>query len=282
VSTDISQLLEDWPYQPGQVNVRIIEGDDGEPRIQLRLDLGLLQMRTHGRPDGKRPHGFESLLDYHESRLAESLEAPSEGEAVGNAPDQPFSEQSPGAGDGAEPESHLPRDGSPTTLSPEDCRELREEAAQYYHRYVALFVLDDYDGVVRDTSRNLRVLELCEQHAEKEEDRHALQPVRPYITMMRSRALAGRQLAAGEPKAAVLCIDDGIDALRAYFDNLGEPERFEQCEEVGLLRSMRDQLIPKLPVSQKSELRARLRDALAAENYELAAILRDELRHLGD
>ena len=38
--------------------------------------------------------------------------------------------------------------------------------------------------------------------------------------------------------------------------------------------------VPKLPVSQKSDLRRRLDEALKNENYELAAILRDELRLL--
>ncbi len=43
---------------------------------------------------------------------------------------------------------------------------------------------------------------------------------------------------------------------------------------------MRDALVPKLPVSQKSELHERLARALEQENYELAAILRDEIRLL--
>ena len=34
----------------------------------MRIDLGLLQMELDGRPDGQRPHGFESLLDYYEAR----------------------------------------------------------------------------------------------------------------------------------------------------------------------------------------------------------------------
>ena len=48
--------------------------------------------------------------------------------------------------------------------------------------------------------------------------------------------------------------------------------------EVQLLRGMRDALVPKLPTSQRVELQDRLRAAVEAENYELAAILRDELR----
>ena len=43
---------------------------------------------------------------------------------------------------------------------------------------------------------------------------------------------------------------------------------------------MRDALVPRLPASQRVELEERLRAAIDAENYELAAILRDELRLL--
>jgi protein-arginine kinase activator protein McsA len=49
-----------------------------------------------------------------------------------------------------------------------------------------------------------------------------------------------------------------------------------------LARSRADAFVPKLPVSQKSELWKRLAAALEQEYYELAAILRDELRMLPD
>jgi hypothetical protein len=246
VSADITPILNQWPYEPGKINVRLIDGDDGEPRIQLRLDLGVLQMRTSGRPDGQRPHGFESLLEYHESRLDEH--ADEKGSASGFA------------------------------LSEEDCRELREEAVQYYHRYVCLMVLEDYDGVVRDTTRNLRLLDFCSRHAANEGDRHVLEQFRPYITMMRARALASQALSDNEPKAAIHAIDEGLAALHQYFQEQGEAETFEQAAEVQILKGMRDALTPKLPVSQQAELRQRLESALKQENYELAAILRDELK----
>jgi hypothetical protein len=61
MSFDISALLDQWDYQPGQVVVRKFRGKDGQDKIQLRVDLGLLQMNAKGRPDGKRPFGHESL-----------------------------------------------------------------------------------------------------------------------------------------------------------------------------------------------------------------------------
>ncbi len=269
MTNDLSQILKNWPYESGQINVRLITGDDGEPKVQMRLDLGLLQMEAFGRPDGERPHGFESLLEYYES-LAEDtgmlgtdpIDADPEGEAF--------------------EEDREEAEADPLELSTEDCRALREEAVQYYHRYISLLVLGDFMGVVRDTSRNLRVIEFCEAFAEEEEDREVLKQFRPYITMMRTRALASQMLADEEPKAAMVAIDDGLAQLRRIYDDLGKSGAFEGSHEAQLLRGMRDELVKKLPSSQRTELKQRLEEAIRSENYELAAILRDELRMLKD
>ncbi len=255
MSIDLSKLLQEWPYEPGQINVRLIQGDDGEPKIQMRLDLGVLQMEATGRPDGVRPNGCESLLEYHESRFEQ-------------ANGEPESE--------AEPTAEV--DDEPSSLSEEDCRLLREEAVQYYHRYISLLVLADYDGVVRDTARNLRVLDMCRGHAESEEDRAVLEQFRPYITMMKMRAIASQMVNDDEPKAALYMIDEGLDQIRKQYDETGRAAEYDESSEVQLLRGMRDELATKLPASQKHELRERLRRAIEAENYELAAILRDELK----
>jgi hypothetical protein len=134
--------------------------------------------------------------------------------------------------------------------------------------------------VVRDTSRNLRVLDLCAKYAETEGDRQILEQFRPYITMMRARAMASQALADNEPKAAIHAIDEGLSALKQYFDESGEGEGFDQAAEVQILKGMRDALTPKLPISQQAELKQRLESALRAENYELAAILRDEINSI--
>jgi hypothetical protein len=49
MSFDISHLLEQWDYQPGLASVRKFTTKDGVDKIQLRLDLGILQMNTTGR-----------------------------------------------------------------------------------------------------------------------------------------------------------------------------------------------------------------------------------------
>ncbi len=125
--------LSDWPYDPGQVSAARIKGDDGKDKIQLRLDLGLLQMDAEGHPAGQRPHGHESLLDYHEHlRDRRRLE-------TGN--DEGFS------------------------LDEQACEMLRNEGTMYYHRYLAEFILEDYEAVVRDTMRNTAPDGLLRAHA---------------------------------------------------------------------------------------------------------------------
>lgn len=244
---DLTPFLNAWPYTSGKINARIIPGEDGEPRLQVRVDLGILQMHLTGRPDGQRPNDHPSLLEYFEAQLDEA-------EASGEA--------------------------DSFRLTPDDCRALREEAVQYYHRYIALLAIEEYEGVVRDTTRNLRVLDLCKAHAQTEGDRAVLEQFRPYITMMRARAIAAQAIRDNETKAAIHAIDEGLESLNRYFTDSGKPHLFEQSSEVQLLRGMRDTIVPKLPVSQQSELRERLAKALEQENYELAAILRDELRQL--
>src|SRR5580704_13263779 len=68
---DITPVLKGWDYEAGTINVRKVSGIDGSLKLQMRLDLGLLQMEMTGRPDGVRPHGCESLLDYFEQQLTD-------------------------------------------------------------------------------------------------------------------------------------------------------------------------------------------------------------------
>ena len=247
-SPDLTPLLNDWPLEAGRINARLIAGRDGRQLLQVRIELGVLQMELEGRPDGQKPHGKATLLEHHQHRLQRYIAQT--GLAVGFA------------------------------LSEEDCRDLRQEAVQFYHRYVALFSIARFDLVVRDTLHNLAVLDLCRDHAANQSDRTILEQFRPQIVMMRSRAEAEQAVKDNRPKHALAALDRGIDELRAILAEMEGVEDTNQSNEIMLLRGMRDALVPKLPSSQRAELEERLRAALDAENYELAAILRDELRML--
>ena len=241
---DLSAIMNAWPHEPGRFLVRAVEAADGREVLQIRIDLGILQMELAGRPDGTRPRGEESWLVVQQADLAGYRQA--------HGSDRGF------------------------VMSEEDCRLLREEAAQYFHRYVALFHLGQFAAVIRDTTRNLECIDLCGNYGATEADQRALETFRPQVIMMRTRAEAELAVAENQPSHAVQAINRGLEELE---DTL-PPEHFDQSNEVHLLRGMLDTLVPKLPSSQRAELEDRLRRALETENYELAAILRDELRQL--
>src|SRR4051812_18189885 len=63
---DIDDALHGWPYdpEPGEVVARKLRARDGREILQIRIELGLIQMEVEGRPDGARPHEHETYLDY--------------------------------------------------------------------------------------------------------------------------------------------------------------------------------------------------------------------------
>ena len=57
---DIDSLLRNWEFHPGEVNARRIKTRSGREVLQMRIDMGVVQMETDLRPDGQRPNGAET------------------------------------------------------------------------------------------------------------------------------------------------------------------------------------------------------------------------------
>lgn len=251
MNLDITGILDAWPYEPGQVVARRITGQDGRERIQLRLDLGLLQMEASGRPDGQRPHGYESLLAYHEYLLQRYRdEHDNDDEGFG--------------------------------LDEADCELLRAESVMYYHRYLGEFVLGDYEDVDRDTMRNLRLMDFCRRYAREESDKFVLEQYRPYLLMMSARARAHIALRDNRPKVALAATRKGLEDIQAFFQSFGDEKMLERSGEIAVLRALEKDIEGKLPIDPIQKLRQQLADAVAAEQYERAAQLRDQIQRATD
>ncbi len=52
---DIDEVLRDWPHELGSISARLVQANDGRQVLQMRVEMGLLQMETTDRPDGQRP-----------------------------------------------------------------------------------------------------------------------------------------------------------------------------------------------------------------------------------
>jgi hypothetical protein len=246
---DISHILDKWEYHPGQVVVRKFMGKDGQEKIQLRVDLGLLQMNADGRPDGKRPCGAPSLYEHQLNRLNQH-------KAKHDGNDDGF------------------------TLAAEDIAKIQLEALQYHHRYICLLQLEDYQGVVRDTERNLNVFDFVEEYTDSDEMIWSLQQFRPQVLMVQTRAKATLRLGKDDFKGAILEIEKGIEKIREFYNKYSRTDLLEQSAEIQSLQHWLQDVTTKRPLSKREKLENDLSEAVRLEDYERAAQVRDQLRNL--
>jgi hypothetical protein len=249
MTQDLRHILDGWEYEPGKISCRKIIGRDGCEKIQTRIDLGVLQIETLGRPDGRRPFGCASLLEYHESRLAAHRRE-------NNGDDDGYA------------------------LTAEQCRDLRHEAYLYYQRYLSLFVLEEFDAVEVDTARNLRLIDFCQKYAASPHDREALVAQRPYVRMMHVRARVYTALLAQTYDEALRLVDEGLGTIRTLTQGEGD-ECPGEPPEITVLSRLRDEVLEKMPADARPRLEWQLRTAIAREDYEEAAHLRDRLSRAG-
>jgi UvrB/uvrC motif len=245
MSLDLNTILKDWPHENGNVKVRKIAGLDGREKLQLRVDLGVLQMEMTGRPDGQRPHNCESLLEYHQRRAVRAAEK-----------------------------------GEDYELRPEECAELQQEGIQYYHRYLSLFQINDFAGVVRDTQRNLDLFTFVTEHTDRDELSWSLQQFRPYVLMMNTRAKASILLAQGKFGEAMSEIERGRDAIAEFFQHSNFPELVSKSSEIAFLDEWLEEVKAKRPLSKLEIMQREMETAIGKELYERAAELRDAIKLL--
>ena len=235
--SNLDSLLRGWPYDPQGISVRLAQGQDGREIIQMRVDLGVLQLETFGRPDGTRPEGHESYLDY---LLSQTLPA-----------------------------------GDEFVMSEPQCGEADREFVQYYHRRVCWLALREFARAVQDADHTLGLMDFCRDHSPDEQWTVSHEQYRPFVLFHRTQAHALALLDEGGPEAAVQAINEGLDAMRTLFREYEAEEHFEEDELVRRLIESREALRQQHDVGRT--LQERLDDAVAAEQYELAAQLRDEL-----
>lgn len=248
---DISSILDGWDFDPHELNVRFIQGEDGTEKIQMRIDLGLLQMSVDGRPDATRPHDREFALDH-------------------------FLDEARTHGNGY----RIPAEG---------LEELFREGWQVYHRYLCLFHLGRYLSVVRDTEQNLRLFEFVRKHAKRRREVWRFDQYRPYVLLMRTRAKGMLSLEEGNSSQAIAEVQTGQAEILEFLEYHGKSDQAADCFELEYLKRWQEELVsdpaglPALPTRSTSEadrLRSDLQKAIAAENYEHAAVLRDRIRKL--
>src|SRR4051794_34867651 len=137
---DLDDVIQGWPYdpEPGEVLAREVRARDGRSVLQIRVELGVLQLEMTGRPDGTRPHGFATYLDYLRYCAASRGQAPG-----GKSP--------------------------PWTMDQEHCTDADREFIQFYHRRMAWLSLRKYDKAMLDADHTIALMDFVRRHGTDED-----------------------------------------------------------------------------------------------------------------
>ena len=234
---DIDRVLRNWAYEPGEVGARLVRASDGRQVLQMRVEMGLLQLETDARPDGSRPGGADTYFDY---LLGLSLHE-----------DEDFE------------------------LTTEQCEAADREFLQFYHRRICWLALREFTRAVRDADHTLGLMDFVRAHSPDEEWTLSHEQYRPFVLFHRTQAATLAALEETGPEAALEELQRGLEQFRRLFVQYDAEEQFDDDELVQRLIELKDTLREQYNI--KPSLSEQLAEAVAAEEYERAAKIRDEL-----
>jgi hypothetical protein len=234
---DIDRLLHTWDFVQGRPIVRRVVGHDGRDLLQMRVDMGILQLETAGRPDGSRPEGFPTYYDY----------------LVAAAFDE----------------------GPAFELTEDRRNEIDREFYQFYHRRICWLALQEYTRAAADAEHTLRLMDFTSANAADRQWAVMHEQYRPFVMFHHVQSRALTKLQENDPAAAVGVIAGGLEAMAKLFAAHGAEEHFEEDLFVVKLKEMQASI--KSQFSLGPTLAEQLAEAVASEQYELAAKLRDKL-----
>ncbi len=241
----IDHILKEWPFDPFAVNVRLIE-DNSRMILQMRVDMGILQLEADGRPDGVKPHGAKTYYEFLKRKAKQNKDK--------------------------------------FQLDEDHCVEIDREFVQFYHRRVCWLQLKQFDRAVQDADHTLGLMDFCKEFSADEEWTISHEQYRPFVLYHRTQAAALSVLNDDDSTdAAELAIEEvnsGLERMQDLFIEYDAEEQFEEDELVQRLIEFREGLRTKYKVD--STLDERLAKAVADEDYELAAELRDMISERDD
>ena len=166
-------------------------------------------------------------------------------------------------------------EGDDFELDEEQCGSVDDEFMQFYQRRLCWLALKEYQFAVRDADHNLALMDFVARHSPSEEWTWSHEQYRPFILFHRAQAAALNALEDSGPEAAIEQINQGMEQIESFFIEHGSEDQFQDDGMVTRLVEMRESLREHYQVGRT--LAERLAEAVAKEQYELAARLRDEI-----
>lgn len=135
VGQDLDEIISNWAYNPSSSpTARLIRSSDGRIVLQMRIELGVLQLEVKYRPDGAAPYGFKTYFSY-----LKHLAAQKEFE------------------------------GKDFILNQEQLNEAIRELKQFSLRRTCWLTLGKYAGVVQDAKHCLALFQFILDHSTRQE-----------------------------------------------------------------------------------------------------------------
>lgn len=217
----ISRLFRDPRYVPigkvdrfGGEKIAFVEvcavlSPTGEPRGQYLLNQ---KYELGGRPDGERPYGAESLLDYYQAQLTNRQQS---------------------------------------SLTKEDHVRMREESWQYYVRRNFHFLMEDFERARQDAEHNLGLWELIDRYGMEDPDRWEFLRWWPWIERDRAVATALGDVERGDLEAAAMELYRAAKAIDHFGVQHEAPYAMEPEAQRDLCQTMRDHICALTEVLRK-------------------------------
>lgn len=248
---DLSYILKGWEYDPTdeRANVRTVIGADGELKVQLRVRFGVLEFCADGVPEG----GGESHLDTLHRELA----------------------------------SYRARKGSEEGFEINAMRtaQASQELMDYYQRRVCFFMLGDYRRAMRDAEHNLELMATLRKFSVDHEAAFSHDRYRAFVMMDRARAAAMLAVEQDDMDRAVGELDDAMSSITDFYKEYSQEDLIEVSKEIDVLKNLKEDLRKdyNIPLSDTEHIEALRQEqvrAIAHQEYEKAARLRDEIAEL--
>lgn len=207
--------------------------------IHLRVELGILQLETSGRPDGQHPHGQPTYFAFLR-QMAEQA-------------------------------------GDEFALDEEQCEAADQEFSQFYQRRVCWLMLHRFEDAIADADHTLAFMDFVKKHSPSEEYTSIMNDFAGLSSFSALRRRGQVQVEMKKPDQAIEAVREGLDQLRGFF---AENQLEDEMEDNGMVRHLR-RVESALREQYKigTTLREQLEKAVAEEDYETAARLRDEIRN---
>ena len=135
--------------------------------------------------------------------------------------------------------------------------------------------MKEYARAADDAQHTLRLMDFTTPNAPDPGWAMMHEQYRPFVMFHRIQASALVDLERAEPNDAVAVIDAGLDDLARIFQDHDAEEQIDDDVFIVKLREMRQAIVDHYELGPT--LVERLAEAIAAEQYELAARIRDQI-----